>query len=128
MENEQLNRSLELLNGFAEKGIEFVMEQSPLLCEEIIMRAQITSLSQIFICLLIVLASIYVAVMAWKNKEALDITCQSERNGLALCLGLFLLLFNIMPIGFIMEGFYTFVVSTLTPRLYLFEYFTKLVS
>jgi len=128
MENEQLNRSLELLNGFAEKGIEFVMEQSPLLCEEIIMRAQITSLSQEFICLLIVLTFVYIAVMAWKNKEALDVTCQSERNGFAFCLIITTILLSFLPFIFMTDGFYTFVVSTFTPRLYLFEYFTKLIS
>jgi hypothetical protein len=128
MENEQLNRSLELFNEFAEKGIDFVMEQSPLLCEEIIVRAQIISLSQIFICLLIVLALLCAAIKAWRNKEALDITTQNERNGFAFCLGLVFILCSIMPIGFIMEGFYTFVVSTFTPRLYLFEYFRKLIS
>lgn len=128
MENEQLERSLQLINDFAEKGIDFVMEQSPLLCEEIIVRAQIVGLSQLFIFSFIMLALTYIATKVWKNKESLDITTPRERNAFATLLSILFIVCSALPIGFMIDGLYMFVVSTFTPRLYLFEYFTNLVS
>lgn len=129
MENEQLNRSLELFNDFAENGIDFVMEQSPLLCNEIILLAQISSMAT-FIAMVLLSAGVFIAVrLAWKNRrKSLLQVKQHEEGDFTVFLTVvptFLHAIVIIPIATFSA--YYFLFATFAPRLYLFEYFTKLL-
>ena len=122
--DQALSNSIQLFNDFAEKGIEFVQQQSPDLCQEIITRACFQEMFFAvcwFVIPLIIYRFLNTAVKRYEYNDDYD-------KDICLMLRVFSKISLIPMLVLAPIGIYSFISICIAPKLYLVEYFTRLIK
>lgn len=133
-----VSQSIQLLNDFAQKGIEFIQQQSPELCQQIVLRAEFQCIT-IFIIFFIISATLFYLSKKWQKYEekvaAKGINqfknyvdeCESAPS--TYFFTRFVQIFSLIP--FFIWGsmsLYSFISIYVAPKVYLVEYFSQLIK
>jgi hypothetical protein len=70
--DQAVSQSIQLFNDFAKQGIEFIYQQSPELCQQIVLRAEFQQLT-IFFIFLIISTTLFCLSCKWKKYEQTDL-------------------------------------------------------
>lgn len=135
-----VSQSIQLFNDFAKQGIEFVQQQSPDLCNQIVLRAEVQYLT-LFGIFLIISTVLFCLSCKWKRyeeriaeksikdmKQYLEEGCGSEPPPSVYFFTRFVQIVSFIP--FFVGGtinFYNFISVYIAPKVYLVEYFTALI-
>lgn len=122
--------SIKLLKDFSEKGLEFVEEQAPQVCEQLVNRVLYQSGYCFIVAVIICIFSITFA-SKWK-KEFNAIVAREERtfDDATPSAIMFVCLYAISLVSFLIGSsmFYNFISVYVAPKAFLFDYFSNLIK
>jgi len=115
--------ALQWLDEYAEKGLGFVEEQAPLLCQEIINLRIVTSVLIIILCSVVAIAAIWFCRTSFKQVNP---DKPSDEDGPWIAVALVSAVFSVVSLMGACVWIYNLAVVLVAPRIYLLEYFTDL--
>lgn len=138
--DQAISQSIQLFNDFAEKGIEFVQQQSPELCEQIVLRAEFQYIT-LFTIFLTISSILFFLAKKWQNYEK-SIAEKNARQWKEYYFNdndndtfstySFTNFVKIVALGPAFIGcsicLYFFMSVYIAPKVYLVEYFTNLIK
>jgi hypothetical protein len=125
--------SIDLAKQALEKGADFVMEQAPLVCEEIIKVGLLKNGIGIVICIALILTFCLISRKVFKvgavvsDKLTYNDSMMSPQ-GWCYFLGYLFNILCIVPVITMAYYIYCFSFILIAPRLYLIEYFSQLLK
>lgn len=135
--DQAVSQSIQLFNDFAKQGIEFVQQQSPDLCNQIVLRAEV-QYGCLFFIFLVISSILFLLACKWKRyEERIAEKGRKERDNYVeekfdepsvYFFTRFMQIVSFIP--FFIGGFinlYGFISIFVAPKVYLVEYFTALI-
>lgn len=135
--DQAVSQSIQLFNDFAKQGIEFVQQQSPDLCNQIVLRAEV-QYGCLFFIFLVISSILFLLACKWKRyEERIAEKGRKERDNYVeekfdepsvYFFTRFMQIVSFIP--FFIGGsinFYDFISVYIAPKVYLVEYFTSLI-
>lgn len=135
--DQAISQSIQLFNDFAKQGIEFVQQQSPDLCNQIMLRAEV-QYGCLFLISLVISSVLFFLACKWKRyeeriaekgrKEWDAYTNNENEAPPTYFFTRFVQIVSFVP--FFIGGsinLYHFISIYIAPKVYLVEYFTSLI-
>lgn len=116
-------QSLQLIKDFTEKGIDFVQQQAPLLCDELVKR-ELARCAMVSACCLIAVVVLLKASLVLREKYKGMRVC-GDRD-LFFMVSVILATSSTIPLVILFDKITDLLSVWVAPRAFLFDYFTRL--